>query len=502
MTATPGAEWYRLDKRTVLVAALGSAGFAATIGVPVGVGLSGRMTPGAALVWVLPPAVLLVAGAAVIEYIRGRKTRYRLGPRSFELHTGLLLRKRRALQRDRIRNVDLTANPLIRVFGLVNVRIGTGEQAQAGESSVQLTPVSRAEAQRLRHLLLERGSEQPPTLGREGVLAQLDPSWIRFAPISVLTPTLGVAAFGAVLQVSEWMGVRDGVIGWAVDLLDGLGVAGTIVVLAGAGLFVGAVASLGLFVEMWWQYRLEREQGGTLRVRRGLLTTRSVTLQERRLRGVDVVEPLGNRMLGAARVDAVATGVVRQKESERTDHKTLLPAAPRGTVDRIAADVLHAGTTPTGAVRLRRHPRAARSRRLRWGLGTVIAAAAVLAVLGVVLGPLLLHLAWIAVVVLTPVAVLLALDAYRNLGHGITGEYLVTRSGSARRSTVALQRNGVIGWTVTQSLFQRRAGLITLSATTAAGAGAYPARDVANGAGLEFADEAVPGLIAPFLERA
>ena len=73
--------------------------------------------------------------------------------------------------------------------------------------------------------------------------------------------------------------------------------------------------------------------------------------------------------------------------------------------------------------------------------------------------------------VFLPLAVALALDAYRNLGHALSGRYLVTRSGTLRRSTAALERAGVIGWTVKQSYFQRRAGLLTLTATTAAGRG-------------------------------
>ena len=94
------------------------------------------------------------------------------------------------------------------------------------------------------------------------------------------------------------------------------------------------------------------------------------------------------------------------------------------------------------------------------------------------------------------------LDAYRGLGHAISGRYLVTRSGTLRRSTAALERAGVIGWTVKQSYFQRRAGLLTITATTAAGGGAYTAYDTDATEGLAFAAEAVPGLLEPFLERA
>ncbi|MFI5758719.1 hypothetical protein [Streptomyces sp. NPDC051569] len=68
-----------------------------------------------------------------------------------------------------------------------------------------------------------------------------------------------------------------------------------------------------------------------------------------------------------------------------------------------------------------------------------------------------------------------------------------------RRTTIALQRGGVIGWTVKQSYVQRRACLLTLTATTAAGEGAYHIRDATTGEGLAFAEAAVPGPLKPFL---
>lgn len=504
MRSQPGvrveSEWCTLDKRTVAVTALTLAGIALGAGVPTGIGIASGSSVGTALLWVVPAALVLIGAGSAADYVRWRRTRYRIGEERVELRSGLLLRQHRSLHRDRVRSVDVTANPLIRMFGLVTVNVGTGEQADAGKSSLRLNPVSRAEGEHLRALL----DRHAPAAGalRDGALASLDPRWIAYAPVSVTTPILGAAAFGVVMQVAEWFGAQQGVVQWTIELLSGLGLIGAILLLVIVGLVVGVIGSLGLFVEMWWHYRLEREPGGILRVRRGLLTTRSISLEEKRLRGVELVEPLGNRMAGAARIDAVATGMVQRKENERTDHKTLLPAAPRALADRVAAGVLREELAPTSTVRLAGHPEAARSRRLRWAIAAVVVLAASLAVLGLVLGlAVLLHLAWIAALLSAPVAVLLALDAYRNLGHGITGGYLVTRSGSVRRDTVALQRRGIIGWTARQSIFQRRAGLITLTATTAAGSGGYAIRDVGQSQGLAFAEAAVADLFGPFLER-
>ncbi|MFG3353879.1 PH domain-containing protein [Streptomyces sp. NPDC048001] len=497
----PETGWRRLDPRTVLATSALAAGVAGGAALPALFALGGRMPLARAVLLVLAGAVLVTGGGAAAGWVRRRRTRYRIGPERAELHTGVLLVKRRSLPRERIRSVDLSARPLLRALGLVTVRIGTGEQTGSGESTLLLDAVSRQEGERLRKELLDRGVPVAGGEGhRDGTLAVLDLRWIRYAPVSFVAPLLGGAAVGAVLQVSEWFGVRDRVIGWTWDHLRDVPLLWAVPALAAFALLTGVVGALGLWIEMWSGYRLEREPGGTLRVRRGLLTSRSISLEERRLRGVDLVEPLGARILGGIRLDAVATGLATGG-GEHASSNVLAPVAPRAAAQALAALVLREPVSPVREEALTRHPPAARTRRLRWALSAALAPAALLALLGLLFTGVLLWTALVVAAVAVPVAVLLALDAYRNLGHGTSGAYLLTRSGTLRRSTVALQRSGVIGWTVRQSVFQRRAGLLTLAATTAAGAGAYEVRDAARDEALEFADAAVPGLLAPFLER-
>ncbi|MFD0022102.1 PH domain-containing protein [Streptomyces sp. NPDC058382] len=498
-TAAPPGDWRSLDRRTVWLTALVTAGVAAGAAVPTTLGLSGRLGFGPAVAWVLTGAALLIASAAGADYVRWRRTRYRVGADRVDLHTGLLLVKKRSLARERIRSVDLTAHLLQRVLGVVTVRIGTGEHT-GGESTLELDPVLRAEGERLRRALLERAPTTTSGSHREGDLVTLDPRWIRYAPVSFVAPALGGAAAGAVLQVSDWFGAQGRVIEWVGDRYRESSLLSVVVLLVVAAVLAGVVGALGLWVEMWWNYRLEREPGGTLRIRRGLLTSRSVSIEERRLRGVDLVEPLGVRLLGAARVDAITTGLAKDDEERHGDHNNLLPAAPRPVADAVAAAVLRETTSPTGAA-LTGHPTAARGRRLRRALAAVLAPVLVLVVLGALLTPVLLWIALGCAVVGLPAGVLLAREAYRGLGHALSGGYLVTRSGALRRSTAALERAGVIGWTVRRSYFQRRAGLLSITATTAAGAGAYTVYDTGGTEGLEFAADAVPGLLEPFLER-
>jgi putative membrane protein len=496
VTAAPG-EWQRLHRHTVVITALTLAGLSVSVGTPIVLGMLRDDRPAGPVLLLAVGGVLVLTGlGALADRLRWRHTSYRVTDERVELRFAWVLHKLRSIPRERVRTVDLTANPLLRAFGLAKVKIGTGQHG-AEHSQLTLDPVGRAAAEELRRVLLDRAVPAAPSPRAGRQLAELDWAWLRYAPISVSTPLLGAAAFGAVLQAADWFDLQGAVFRTVRDLFGGLPLAGLAAVLVVAGLVVGFLASLGLFVEMWWRYRLTRENGA-LRVHRGLLTTRSLSLEQRRLRGVDVFEALGSRLLGAARVDVVATGLRTRSDNERSDPKTLLPPAPLAVAHRVAAAVL--GASPLSDVDIRRHPRAARSRRLRRAILAVLAVVAVLAVLGLLLTVVLVHVTWIAAVVLTPVAVALALDDYRNLGHGLSGDYLVTRYGAGSRHTVALLRGGIIGWTVRSSPFQRRAGLVTVAATTAANSGEYVVRDVGESEGLAFAADAVPGLLTPFLE--
>ncbi|WP_086853172.1 PH domain-containing protein [Amycolatopsis kentuckyensis] len=456
------------------------AGVAVSAGTPIAIGTRS--------LWLVPAAALLVGAGVLAEYVRWRYTRFRCTAERLEIEFRFAVHTRKSLPRERIRSADLTANPLHRAFGVAALSIGTGRQER-----ITLSPLARADAEALRTELLHRTPE-PST--QDGPLATLDPRWIRYAPVSFVAPTLGLAAFGSLFKVADWFGAGGGLVEWLLALFGDLPLAVSVLLLLALAMVAGVAGAVGLFTEMWWHYRLDREPGGTLRVRRGLFTTRSITIEERRLRGVELVEPLGARLAGAARVDAVATGM-EHDEDDHTESKTLLPAAPKAVAHQVAAQVLG---DRLETVELVPHPLAARGRRLRWALLGALVPVLVLLVLGALLTDVLLVLGGALAVVALPVAVLLARDAYRGLGHGLRGRYLVTRAGTVRRSTAVLTRDGVIGWTVKQSVFQRRRGLATFTATTAAGSGAYSILDAAAGEGLEFAAEAVPGVLTPFLE--
>ncbi|MGN9839592.1 PH domain-containing protein [Nonomuraea sp. H19] len=513
-----GADWQRLAGRSV-----GASGVKSLALVAPAVGgllrfLIGRdWAIGGIVAASAAVAVLIVAGVLVYAVARLRATRWRLTADRLELRSGIAVRQHRSIPRDRVRSVDLRADPVLRVFGLTIVKVGTGERSADGDE-LTLDPLTRHDAEALRRTLLHGDTAAP--VG-EGPLVELRWSWVRYAPLSVWPLTGAAVVLGGTYKALEAIGLKgfadqaaEGLWSWvtARPLL-------TVPLLLLANAAVGVLGAVLLFAESWGRYRLEREPG-RLRLRRGLLTMRSLTLEERRLRGVEISEPLLLRQGGGARVKAIATGLGKAAQGETEDVSTLTPPLPRAVAFRLATHIADtgaehhpSGSFPTGAraasgagvggAGLKAHPVAARRRRVVRALVTAAVLAAIAwAASWLVPWTWLRAWVWVVPAAALPVGLWLAVESARSLGHALSGRHLITRKGTAVRHTVALDRTGISGWTVTESFFQRRSGLVTVSATIAAGGGHYDVVDVGRGDGLELAARAVPDLLEPFLDRA
>ncbi|WP_371501918.1 PH domain-containing protein [Kitasatospora sp. NBC_00374] len=498
-----GLAWQRLSLRSVPVHL---SWFLAPVATTAGTVLGGDGTLNLQALITLATLTVAFGVVAAVNLMRCLTTRYRITHDRLEVRKGLLFRSSRTVLLERVRNADVTAKPLYRVLGLASVAVGVAGGGSSG-GSLSLDGVTRDQATELRRDLLNRRAAllaadgAPAAEAEDAAIVRFDRTWVRYAPLTIWGVGGLFAALGVTYRTLHEMQVDPLELGAVRGLVDTftsvpVWVAVPVTLLAVAA--VGTAGAVALYVEGWSGFRLEREEGGILRVRRGLWIHRSVSIEEQRLRGVEVVEPMLLRWGGGARLHAVASGLGTAEENRARG--TLMPPSPRSEVLRVAAAVLGDDRSPTETAELARHPRRALRRRINRGLLVVLPLVGVVALPGIWV-PAFLTAAGVAAAVLLPVAVLLAVDAYRTLGHGLAGPYLVSRAGTFAHRTVALRREGVIGWTVSRSFFQRRAGLLTLAAATAAGAGVYRVRDVAEGDGLAFAEQAVPGLLAPFLER-
>ncbi|GAA2347392.1 PH domain-containing protein [Saccharopolyspora halophila] len=443
-------------------------------------------------IWLVVTA--LIAGAGYYEW---HFTRYRVTGERFEFRRGGVFRSHRSIPRERIRAVDVTANPVERILRIAKVKVSTGGQGSEGE--IRLDAINRSDAEQVRADLILRTAPDPDA-DSDGVLAKLNPVWLLYSALTLSLMLVVWGAIGSLVGNFQQMLSSWGVWTQVGAAVTALGLVLFALLSAAGVLMIGVVGAVLLSAEMWWGYQLTREPAGTLRVTRGLLTNRSLSLEERRLRGVELAEPLLLRWFRGARLNAVATGINSTQgndQKKQPDRKTLLPPAPRSEALRVSRKTLR--HNPFGTA-LRTHSGRALRRRINWALFAVLPvllAAAVPAWLG-----------WFpvwAVMLVTAAAAAVGLafafDAYRNLGHGLDEKYLVARNGTGVRKTVALQRDDIIGWRISRTVFQRRANLMTVGATTAAGSSIYRVHDVDTETGLAVADEAVPGLLEPFLQR-
>lgn len=479
-------DWQRLDPRMLLVHPIKEVGkfFPVLIGLVVAGGASG-----------FGPWALLGVGVPVaLGVVRYLTTTYRITERRVELRRGLLQRHTLTTPVDRVRAVDLSASPIHRVLGLATVVIGTGSAATGSDEQLELDALPREEAGRLRSALLHARPAAPGTdatsydgpgvVDQEQVVARFSPRWLWYAPFSGAVVVAFGALAGVTFQIAENVHIR-------ISEADLAGIGTTFVLSVVAGvLLVAVLLVVGGYLVVNGGFVLARYRSAW-HVRRGLLTQRETTIDMARLAGVSLAEPALLRLARGRRVNAIVTGLSGEGQASSS---MLLPPAPAATGYAVASAVL-GGPEPVTAP-LRAHGRAATTRRFsRALLGSLPFVALVVA--GVVAGgPLpLLALA----VVPVALALALAVDRVRTLGHGFLAGHVVMRSGSVLRSRDALAAEHVIGWNLRATWFQRRAGLVSLAATTAGGKGRVHVPDVGVDDAITLAEQATPGLLGQFL---
>ncbi|MFC4564794.1 PH domain-containing protein [Nocardiopsis mangrovi] len=473
--------------------------------------------------WVLASAGVAIAAMLIGGFVTWYTFRYQVGSERLEIRRGLISRSRRSIPLERIRGVDVTSHLLHRMLDLAVVRIeaaaGGGGEGEEGK----LDAVSVAEAERLRGVLLHRRAvlrgdpagavlnasagahaATPPagdtaeraeapgaTAPAETVYFTMPPGWYFYAVLSLgylLTPfvalatvlgavgqslddlTAGTDAGDAVLLAYEWASTMSA---QALTILAAAAVAVLVLLMP---LF--AVVS---YAVSHWGFTLRRRDA-SLVVERGLFTRRSVTLEHRRIRGHEFLDNPLERVRRVVRLRAIVTGL-----GDSTTRAVLLPIGPRSRVRQVVEQAL----TPFRGS-LTPHPRAALGRRLFRAVVPFAVAAGAAAYAGVL---------WLAVPLgaAALLGVPLAYDRYRALGHGHDGAQVSVRSGSLRRVQPVVHRSAVIGWTWTQTLFQRRAGLVHAKFAVGAGEGGYTAVDADFAESVAFAAGVTPAMVRPFL---
>lgn len=352
-------------------------------------------------------ALLLGAGvllAVLFGYLAWRALRYRVTDTELQVESGVLTRRSRRVPLARLQAVDVVRPLYARVLGLAELRL---EVVGGGDAEAPLAFLGDEDAARLRTRLLDLAAGRPA--GPAGLVVDVT------APERVL-----VAVPSGTLVASVLLGPP---VVAAALLLLATGVAAVVDLHSAGGVLFGAVPVL-LGVGSFAVRRLLGEYGFTvaestdgLRLRQGLLDTRSQTIPPGRIQVVRVLEPLLWRPFGWVRVEVDVAGYGKQGSDQQVTG-ALLPVAPRELADRLVARVLGATLPPVD----RRVPM-----RARW------------------LAPL----------------------SRRRLAVGVDARHLVARSGVLTTTTDVVPLAKVQSLRLVQGPLQRRLRLASLAVDTA-----------------------------------
>jgi putative membrane protein len=290
-----------------------------------------------------PGTLLLVLGigvpaAVLVGWIAWRAMRYRVTATELQIDSGVLTRRSRRVPLARVQAVDVVTPLYARVLGLAELRL---EVVGGGDAEAPLSFLAEDDAQRLRSTLLDLaagrvaaadGTPAPPPEPDVVLVA------VPTGPL-VWSNLLGGPAIFVALSLLAVL------VGGLLDLVLDLDVSFTgSAFVAGLGLLfpVGSLAVRRILSE--YGFTVADSPDG-LRLKHGLLETRTQTIPAGRVQAIRIREPLLWRPFGWVRVEVDVAGYSGGAEQQSATG-ALLPVAPAELARALVARVLGADLPP------------------------------------------------------------------------------------------------------------------------------------------------------------
>jgi putative membrane protein len=417
----------------------------------------------------------VVASTVATALVRYFSFTYRIEGNELITQQGILERKQRSIPLERIQEIRVEQGVLHRVFDVVDAKIETGGGAGAEAS---LSVLSRSEVERLRQAVFERADKIRAEAGKGAVEDR-----VAAAPARVVIRRLGLKDLlliglttnylistlmlaGALWNLADNF-LQEGFYRSAGEILyresarffrrDAAAVA---LVAALAVILIGLVVSIAVAIIRFYNFTLSLT-GEDLHRRYGLLTQRSSSLPRRRIQVLKIEEKFFRRLFGLATLRADTSGSHRDNEDDNSGRDVLLPITRRGAVDGLLLTFFpdfDAGRTE-GSEWRRGSRLAIRRDAIKGALVCALAAAIFFVVTR--------RVAALWPLALLPLVYVVSVASYRNTRYALSDRYFCARRGWAGRSTHIVPINKVQAVEVSQSPFDRRLGLATLSVDTA-----------------------------------
>lgn len=261
--------------------------------------------------------VVLLAYAA----IAWRYTGFEVIGRELRIHEGLLFRRVRTVPLERLQAIEVVQPALARLFGLAELKLDVAG-AQKSEAPLSFLPRQEARSLRERLLGLAGGGAEAVSKADESeilvhrvdnsdvVVSQFLTPPVMFTPLAVLY-VVGQVAFN---QDFGFFAI--------------------------ASMVTAVLATIGrpvMSVLNYWHFRISRREDGRLRIRHGLLTTRSQVVPPHRIQSLTITWPLLWRGKGWLRIALAVAGQASGggEEGRRAETDRLLPVADIATARQV-----------------------------------------------------------------------------------------------------------------------------------------------------------------------
>lgn len=239
--------------------------------------------------------------------------RYRFESGTLIIKSGIIIKHRRTIKRERVQTTNTHAGPLLRVFNLVKLTIETA--GSKGEAEFELEALKKAEAQQLMDLLSGESEETHEEEKSDATFPKyvfafktLFIAGLTSGGVGIIFTLLSVAVSQIISlapEVGEWM--LDTIIGTSIILL---------VVLFVVVIFVSWVISTLRFLVRYAFFTIERRDDELI-IEHGLIARKRFTLKIYRIQAVSVVEGVLRQPFNYATVELTTAGASGYDKSFR-----------------------------------------------------------------------------------------------------------------------------------------------------------------------------------------
>jgi putative membrane protein len=278
--------------------------------------------------WLLVVGAIAVA-VLIASVVSWAVTGYRVVGRELRIDEGLLWRRTRAIPLERLQSVELVRPLLARLTGLAELRLEVVGAART-EAPLQYLPLAEATALRARLLTEGRHRRDDPAAAPVAVGAVRIPVQSTGGEVPVHAVANRDLVVSQLLRPHWWF-LPVAILGPIYFYVTGTDV--SLVALASTATGVaGALLVPVRAVLADWRFTVATDPNG-LRLRRGLLETRSQTVPAGRIQGVVVAWPLLWRPAGWVRAQLHIAGVTEHEHAQA--RAGLLPVGTVPTAERV-----------------------------------------------------------------------------------------------------------------------------------------------------------------------